>query len=105
MKALSERIVRSVPLLGAAMLVVSFAAHAQERKLTAQAERTKDCESRADDRLGDQKRDFMSRCLREAGASEANANDARMASCEQEAKAKKLRTEERRKFLLDCMKS
>ena len=76
-------------------------------KQKAQQERMKDCNAKAGERKGDERKKYMSACLKgEASGPSAKqkAQQDKMASCNKEAGAKKLTGDERKKFMSTCLK-
>jgi hypothetical protein len=81
-------------------MALSFSAQAQEKKEekkkpTAQQERMADCNKKASGMKGDERKAFMSNCLKDKPQD-------RMAKCNKEATGKK--SEERKKFMSECLK-
>ena len=72
----------------------------------AQMERMKDCNAKAKDMKGDERKKFMSSCLKgemEKGAAKAgSAQQEKMKDCN--VKAKGIKGEERKKFMSGCLK-
>jgi hypothetical protein len=94
-----------------AAVCLAFAAtgaYAQEKKEPTAAQkkqqtRMKECNERAGDKKGDERKKFMSACLK--GASEAQkAQQTRMSDCSKQAKDKNLKGDERKKFMSTCLK-
>lgn len=88
-------------------LVTALPALAQEKKAPTaaqkkQQERMKDCNAKAADKKGDERKKFMSACLK--GEGERTAQQSKMKSCNKEASDKKLKGEERKKFMSACLK-
>jgi len=84
----------------------------------AQQDKMKGCnaEAKADNLKGDERKAFMSKCLKKdyvlkADAAKADAKSARttqqdkMKSCNADAKAKNLKGDERKKFMSSCLKN
>ena len=74
-------------------------------KQKAQQERMKDCNAKAADKKGDERKKFMSACLKgeEAGASDKQkAQQQKMADCNKKAEGKK--GDDRKKFMSSCLK-
>ena len=87
------------------MAIAAAPAYAQEKKATekkptAQQERMADCNKQAAAKKmkGDERKDFMSGCLRDKPQE-------RMAKCNKEAGSKALKGEERKKFMGECLKA
>jgi Ni/Co efflux regulator RcnB len=71
-----------------------------------QQERMKACNEKAGDRKGDDRKKFMSSCLKgqSAGASPAQkAQQDRMKDCNKQANLKNMKGEERKKFMSSCL--
>ena len=92
-------------------LALSPAAFAQEKKAPSaaqkkQQERMKDCNEKAADKKGEERKAFMSSCLKGDGPSAAQkAQQNRMKACNKQATEKKLKGEERKTFMSSCLKS
>ena len=86
-------------------------AYAQEKKEPSaaqkkQQERMKACNERAGDKKGDERKKFMSTCLKGDQPSKAQAaQQARMKDCNKQASDKKLKGDDRQKFMSSCLKS
>ncbi len=90
------------------------AAPAVEKKIGAQQSKMGDCSREAKEKklAGDERKKFMSSCLKGGGAGAAAPAAAgkpadqqqKMGFCSKEAGAKKLKGDERRKFMSDCLK-
>ena len=94
-----------------AAVCLAFAAtgaYAQDKKEPSaaqkkQQERMKACNDKAGDKKGDERKKFMSACLK--GGSEAQkAQQTRMSDCSKQASDKKLKGDERKKFMSTCLK-
>jgi hypothetical protein len=92
-------------------LALSPAAFAQEKKAPSaaqkkQQERMKDCNQKAGDKKGDERKAFMSSCLKGDGPSAAQKKQqSRMSACNKQATEKKLKGAERKSFMSSCLKS
>ena len=67
----------------------------------------KDCNAKASDKKGDDRKQFMSSCLKgeTAGPSDKQkAQQDKMKSCNKEAGDKNLKGDERKKFMSSCLK-
>lgn len=76
-------------------------------KQKAQQERMKGCNDKATDKKGDERKKFMSSCLKgeDPGASDKQkAQQGKMKSCNKDAGEKKLKGDERKSFMKDCLK-
>lgn len=73
-----------------------------------QQERMKDCNEQAGAKKleGDERKKFMSSCLRgdSAKSGKATAQQERMRSCNKQASDKKMKGDERKKFMSECLK-
>lgn len=78
-------------------------------KQKAQQERMKDCNAKASDKKGDERKKFMSGCLKGGSGAEPTAaqkaQHERMTACNKQATEKKLKDGERKKFMSSCLKS
>lgn len=81
-------------------------------KQKAQQERMKDCASQAGDRKGDERKKFMSSCLKGgaatadakgAGSEKKTAQQDKMKACNTEAGDKKMKGDDRKSFMKDCL--
>jgi hypothetical protein len=103
-----------------AMLCLAFAAAgtwAQDKKETKkeptaaqkkQQTRMRECNERAGDKKGDERKKFMSSCLKgeaEGPSAAQKAQQSRMTACNKQATEKKLKGDERKKFMSGCLKS
>lgn len=92
------------------ILATAPLALAQEKKEPSaaqkkQQERMKDCNAKAADRKGDERKNFMSACLKGETASAAQTKQqARMKDCNKQAGDKKLKGDERKSFMSACLK-
>ena len=101
-------------LLIAACLVLPVAAMAAddkaEKKMTAQQQKMGTCNKEAGDKklAGDERKKFMSECLKADHAAAAEKKmtpqQQKMASCNKDAGEKKLAGDERKKFMSTCLK-
>ncbi|MBC2654873.1 phosphate starvation-inducible protein PsiF [Pseudomonas sp. MSSRFD41] len=92
-----------IPLLMVGLLLCSqgFAATAQQNKMT-----TCNTEATAKSLKGDERKAFMSTCLKTAPAAAATPStpQERMKSCNADATAKALKGDARKTFMSDCLK-
>jgi hypothetical protein len=94
---------------GIALLCIGFAtvpAYGQDKPLTAQQQRMKDCNAQAKSKKlsGDARKDFMSSCLRgESSAGGLSSQQQKMQTCNRQAAAKNLKGEERKGFMKECL--
>ena len=98
-------------------LLVSGAVLAQDKKDTPKKEpsaaqkkqqtRMKECNERAGDKKGDERKNFMSACLKGGSTAPTAAQkeqQGRMKDCNKQASDKKLKGDERKKFMSTCLK-
>jgi hypothetical protein len=79
-------------------------------KQKAQQDRMKDCSGKAGERKGDERKTFMSSCLK-GGETDAKADKSdkrtaqqdKMKSCNKEAGDKKMKGDDRKSFMKDCL--
>jgi hypothetical protein len=74
---------------------------AAEDKMTPQQEKMKACNAEAGDKKGDERKAFMSNCLK-AGA--PLTQQEKMKKCNADASAKSLKGDERKSFMSECLK-
>ncbi|HZP36425.1 MAG TPA: PsiF family protein [Methylomirabilota bacterium] len=84
----------------------SIASAADEKKPAAnsQQERMKACNTQAGDKKGDERKAFMSSCLKGGAAMPMN-QQAKMKKCNADASAKSLKGDERKSFMSECLKA
>jgi len=89
----------------AAAFALTASANAQSDKQTAQQERMKTCNAQASskDMKGDERRDFMSQCLKGEDEPNLTAQQEKMKTCNREASEKQMKGDERRAFMKDCL--
>ena len=96
-------------------LCLAFAAsgaYAQDKKEPSAAQkkqqtRMKECNERAADKKGDERKKFMSACLKGGSTAPTAAQkeqQSRMKDCNKQASDKKMKGEERKKFMSSCLK-
>jgi len=101
--------------LAAASALAAGAADAPKKPLTPQQQRMGDCSHESKGMKGDEHKKFMSECLKSkdspaevkaamAGAGAKPSQQDKMKTCNAEAGGKKLKGEERKKFMSDCLK-
>ena len=76
---------------------------ADEKKMNSQQERMKACNSQAGDKKGDERKAFMSQCLK-GGAAMPMTQQEKMKKCNTDASAKSLKGDERKTFMSECLK-
>ena len=83
-------------------VVFAAPAYAQEKKEakkpTPQQERMAECNKKATGMKGDERKAFMSNCLKDKPQD-------RMAKCNKDAAAKGMKGDERKKFMSECLKA
>jgi hypothetical protein len=97
----------------AAVVAVSFvvcaysaAPAADDKKLTPQQEKMKTCNAQAGDKKGDERKVFMSSCLKGgAPAAIPMTQQEKMKKCNADASAKALKADERKGFMSECLKA
>ena len=75
-------------------------------KQKAQQERMKGCNDKASDKKGDERKKFMSSCLKgedEGASDKQKAQQNKMTSCNKEAGDKKMKGDDRKAFMKDCL--
>ena len=82
---------------------LSMASAADEKKATPQQERMKACNSEAGDKKGDERKAFMSQCLK-GGAAMPMRQQEKMKKCSADASAKSLKGDDRKTFMSECLK-
>jgi hypothetical protein len=76
-------------------------------KQKAQQERMSACSAKAGERKGDERKKFMSSCLKgedPTASPKQKGQQDKMKSCNKDAGEKKLKGDERKKFMSDCLK-
>lgn len=90
--------------------LLALPGYAQEKKAPSaaqkkQQERMKDCNAKADGKKGDERKKFMSECLKDSGPSAAQKKQQdRMGACNKEASSKGMKGDDRKKFMSGCLK-
>jgi len=82
----------------------SMALAADEKKQNSQQERMKACNAQAGDKKGDERKAFMSQCLKDDGAMPTTQQE-KMKKCNADANAKALKGDDRKTFMSDCLKA
>jgi psiF repeat len=99
-----------VPALSLVLLMASPLAPAQEKKEPSAAQKKqqelmKQCNEKAGERKGDERKKFMSTCLKgDAPSAAQTKQQQRMAECNKQAGAKQLKGDERKNFMSGCLK-
>jgi hypothetical protein len=79
---------------------------AADEKMNSQQERMKACNSQAADKKGDERKAFMSTCLKGgAPAAMPMTQQEKMKKCNADASAKALKGDERKGFMSECLKA
>ena len=86
------------------LAATSSMAFAADENKNAQQERMKACNTQAGDKKGDERKAFMSECLKGEGAAPATQQE-KMKKCNADATAKALKGDERKTFMSDCLKA
>ena len=94
--------------------LLALPAYAQEKKepkkepsaaQKKQQERMKDCNAKAEGKKGDERKKFVSECLKDPGPSAAQKKQQdRMKDCNKQAADKGAKGDERKKFMSSCLK-
>jgi psiF repeat-containing protein len=82
----------------------SVASAADEKQANPQQERMKVCNSQAGDKKGDERKAFMSQCLK-GGAAMPMTQQEKMKKCNADASAKSLKGDDRKAFMSSCLKA
>jgi hypothetical protein len=82
----------------------SSAMAADDKKLTPQQEKMKSCNAEAGDKKGDERKAFMSRCLKAGAPTAPITQQDKMKKCNADASAKVLKRDERKGFMSECLK-
>jgi hypothetical protein len=82
----------------------SSLAFAADDKKNSQQEKMKACNTQAGDKKGDERKAFMSDCLKGDDATPATQQE-KMKKCNADANAKALKGDDRKTFMSDCLKA
>jgi len=82
---------------------LSVASGADEKKTNPQQERMKACNAQAGDKKGDERKAFMSSCLK--GEAKPMTQQEKMKMCNADASAKSLKGDDRNAFMSECLKA
>jgi hypothetical protein len=77
---------------------------ADEKKPNPQQERMKACNAQAGDKKGDERKAFMSKCLKGEDTAPMTQQE-KMKKCNADATAKALKGDDRKAFMSDCLKA
>jgi hypothetical protein len=83
----------------------SVLAAADDKKLTPQQEKMKSCNAEAGDKKGDERKAFMSSCLKAGAPAAPMTQQDKMKKCNADASAKALKGDERKGFMSECLKA
>ena len=83
---------------------LSVASGADEKKTNPQQERMKACNAQAGDKKGDERKAFMSTCLK-GGEAMPMTQQEKMKKCNADASAKALKGDDRKAFMSTCLKA
>ena len=83
----------------------SAAPAADDKKLTPQQEKMKSCNAEAGDKKGDERKAFMSSCLKAGAPAAPMTQQDKMKKCNADASAKSLKGDERKGFMSECLKA
>src|SRR5215468_2563587 len=84
---------------------LSVASAADEKKPNPQQERMKACNAQAGDKKGDERKAFMSSCLKGGGEAMPMTQQEKMKKCNADASAKALKGDDRKAFMSECLKA
>lgn len=91
--------------LGAAFVFASACQAAEPAKsLTPQQQRMADCNKQAAGKTGDERKSFMSTCLKGESAAPTTQQE-KMKSCNADASKKSLKGDERKAFMSSCLRA
>ena len=82
---------------------LSMASAADDKKLTPQQEKMKACNTQAADKKGDERKAFMSECLKAGAPAAPMTQQEKMKACNTKAGEKK--GDERKTFMSECLKA
>jgi psiF repeat-containing protein len=86
----------------AATMSPAFAA--DDKKLTPQQEKMKACNTEAGEKKGDERKAFMSQCLKAGAPAAPMTQQEKMKKCNVDANAKALKGDDRKAFMSECLK-
>lgn len=90
--------------LALAVSTAAAAAPQAKKELTPQQQRMADCNKQATGKKGDERKAFMSSCLKgEAAAPAKMTQQEKMKACNADPKAKALKGDDRKKFMSTCL--
>src|SRR5690348_6281187 len=85
------------------LMSVTFAV--DDKKTNSQQERMKACNTQAGNKKGDERKAFMSSCLKSGAPAGHMTQQEKMKKCNADASAKSLKGDERKSFMSGCLKS
>ncbi len=95
-----------VSLTALSLLVSTYSTvHAAADKMTPQQEKMKSCNAQAADKKGDERKAFMSSCLKAGAPAAPLTQQDKMKKCNADASAKSLKGDERTGFMSECLKT
>src|SRR5258705_13734657 len=96
-----------VSLTALSLLVSTYSTvHAAADKMTPQQEKMKSCNAEAADKKGDERKAFMSNCLKASTpVAPMTQQDKMKKKCNADASAKALKGDERKGFMSECLKA
>jgi hypothetical protein len=77
---------------------------AAKKEPTAQQQKMKDCNKQALGKKGDERKQFMSTCLKGESATPMSSQQEKMKTCNAQAKEQKLAGDARKSFMSSCLK-
>jgi hypothetical protein len=77
---------------------------ADDKKLTPQQEKMKTCNAEAGDKKDDERKAFMSSCLKAGTPAAPMTQQDKMKKCNADASAKSLKGDDRKAFMSECLK-
>jgi len=84
---------------------LSVGSAADEKKTNPQRERMKACNAQAGDKKSDERKAFMSSCLKGNGEAMPMTQQEKMKKCNSDASAKSLKGDDRKAFMSECLKA
>ena len=84
---------------------LAVASAADEKESNPQQERMKACNAQAGDKKGDDRKAFMSSCLKGKGEAMPMTQQEKMKKCNADASAKSLKGDDRKAFMSECLKA
>ncbi|URL59477.1 phosphate starvation-inducible protein PsiF [Luteibacter flocculans] len=97
------RVLAAVSLLVFAAATVAAPQTPAKKELTPQQQRMSTCNTQAAGKKGDERKTFMSSCLKGEAPAKTSQQD-KMKSCNKDASAKSLKGDERKQFMSTCLK-